>query len=283
MSFSNIKISNTNPRLNLSKEDLTHLDQILKELLSKKDDLDSQMEILSNVIFKYLRRLDEDELIDLGFDTEKKLKKAQITERGIAFLNHGGYSKLDLKKKSSLKRFFYDQWTINIFGGLIVAFISYMFFTGKANSVDQVKFVNPVIKIDPFRINTDQSAYPRLDTLKIHFYHNGSDFILNDNFRIKNYTFFDKNYIVRTVDGFEMKPKIELIETNISSPIVDSISSPESVFILIKTSIIFKGFDMAYFGEEDKDILGSLNILFDYQLYGKTIIDSVKTSIILEK
>ncbi|ULC58585.1 hypothetical protein MBM09_11715 [Flaviramulus sp. BrNp1-15] len=280
----NINISNPNSHLSLDKDDIKTLDNILKELLKKENEPNQQLELLTNTSMKYLRRLNEDGLVNFQFDANYQLKNPEITKKGYEFLKFGGYSKLSSKWKINLKKILYDPWTIAIFGGLIVGYILLFSNSSIENTSNHSnKLVKPLVRVEPYRITTNMDSFTTIDSLEIEFTYQGTKSIINENFRIVNYEFYDKPYILKEAQGFEMKPEINLLETFISNPIIDSVNTKESVILQIKRKMLLSGNRIAYFEKEDKEILGVINIAFDYVLNDSVVKDSIMTKIYFEK
>jgi hypothetical protein len=280
----NINITSPNINLSLDENDIKTLDNILKELVKRENDSNQQLELLTNTSMKYLRRINEDELVDFQFDKDYKLINPEITKKGYDFIKFGGYSKLSSNGRLNLKKILYDPWTIAILGGLIVGYILLQISIEKENTnTNSYKLIKPLIRVEPYRVTTKMDSFTNIDSLKIEFTYQGTKSIINENFRIVNYEFYDKPYILKEAQGFDMKPKINLLETFITNPIIDSVNTKESVILQIKRKMLLSGSKIAYFEKEDKEILGVIKISFDYMFNDSVVKDSISTNIYFEK
>ncbi|APZ47432.1 hypothetical protein BW723_14560 [Polaribacter reichenbachii] len=280
----NINITSPNINLSLDENDIKTLDNILKELVKRENDSNQQLELLTNTSMKYLRRINEDELVNFQFDKDYKLINPEITKKGYDFIKFGGYSKLSSNGRLNLKKIFYDPWTIAILGGLIVGYILLQISIKKENTnINSYKLIKPLIRVEPYRVTTKMDSFTNIDSLKIEFTYQGTKSIINENFRIVNYEFYDKPYILKEAQGFDMKPKINLLETFITNPIIDSVNTKESVILQIKRKMLLSGSRIAYFEKEDKEILGVIKISFDYMFNDSVVKDSISTNIYFEK
>jgi len=219
----------------------------------------------------------------------KSLIKSLLNEVEVTLLVDSQFVISNQKKKTNpTKRKYYLKEIIigiivTVVGGIILNLIlnpKEILQTKKNNT--QASFQKPNIRIENYKLKALNETARNLDTVSVKFKYQGSKIILNSNFKLIDYNFYEQQYF-HLGNRNEFDPELELIEVMLENPILDSLNDESSIKIELKRRLIFDGQKMAYFEENDKEQIGNFRLAFNYQYKEKVINDTLTSGIYIVK
>lgn len=265
------------------------LNEILRYLSQNKGGFPDIQEICNRIDIpfnpKYKIQLEHDDFIENIGETANG-DGFIITKQGEYFIEiEGGYgSKIDSKQKRSLKSFFYHSYVrgilIVIIGGILLIFLIRLIFSDTQNIEEKGSEI--LIIPNNYKIHMQNNEYPKLDTLNIDITYRGIDAVISKDFEMLEYKFDNALYFYKDPELF-IKPELEILETFISNPLIDSNNRKPIVGIQIKRKMIFNGIREAYFEPTDKLQIGYLKMIAKYESNNKKKQDTLNVKIFLEK
>ncbi|MGB3948206.1 MAG: hypothetical protein WBM13_09480 [Bacteroidia bacterium] len=212
---------------------------------------------------------------------------AKITLKGHEYIKanssqNRNSNELDpIKKKSRIQIFFYNPYTVTILGGLVLAFIVFLFSLNNSAYINNSRtFHKPFFDLNAYKIQVENKTYPTIDTLSLKVFFQGSKITLNRNFKIIDLDFSNKKYFF--IDpNIKQEPEISVLEALIENLIVDSSNTSEIIVLQLKRKMILNGYEVAWFKTEDKIIIGNLSLAFSYNYNGEIINDTLQSAIYL--
>jgi len=219
----------------------------------------------------------------------KKLINSLLSEVEVILLVDSELLISNQKKKTkpSKKKYYLKEIIIGVIitviGGVILKLIfnpKEIFQTEKNNT--QASFQKPNISINNYKLKAINETTRNLDTVSVRFKYQGSKIILNTNFELIDYNFYEQQYF-HLGNRNEFIPELELIEVMLANPVLDSLNKESYVKIELKRKLIFDGQKMAYFEENDKEKIGDFRLAFNYKHEDKVINDTLTSGIYIVK
>lgn len=130
---------------------------------------------------------------------------------------------------------------------------------------------------DRYRIDIRKNGTV-LDTLKLKFYADSCDFILQGDFQIKKLRFNNENYFYK--DAI-LKPSLKISDVIYYSPVIKGKRTIDSLALEIKREILFDGYKIAWFKKNDKTQIGDFWLEYSYKINDQLKKDSSKIGIYL--
>tara|TARA_R110001632_G_scaffold156117_1_gene274398 strand:- start:526 stop:1500 length:975 start_codon:yes stop_codon:yes gene_type:complete len=217
----------------------------------------------------------------------KSLIKSLANEVTLLVENKRVISNQMEEKKLSKKNYYLKEISIGIIitvlGGMILNLIlnpKAIFQTKKHYT--ETRFQKPNISIENYKLKALNETSRNLDTVSVRFKYQGSKIILNSNFKLIDYNFYEQQYFYLG-NRNEFNPELELIEVMLTNPILDSLNNESEIKIELKRRLIFDGHKMAYFEENDKEQIGNFRLAFNYNYDDRIIKDTITSGIYIVK